>query len=350
MTEPIPTETEAPGNTPATTTAQQNRRRITTPIILGALSAVAIGSALLLTLKPATPPMTGQAVNVPEPSHTNTARTVPATQISTDQQKSTPPSQTKPAITGETVDRQPEVKEHASRTVNFTPDARDPFLKSSVSNKSAIDAISAPAMPPVQSSPVVVSAQPITLPRPSATASNVPEQSSAITISSQPPVVKPNLPAPPQPIPNPVPMPVEVSPPIQIIPQGEPRRNVTPAPKITVTPAIPSAPTPVPEITITPAKPVVPAQTPIPAPTPTTSPAVSPKLNEAEEWVKAQQIGYGGSSIAQGRTSVILNTPSGPIFADVGETIPGTTTKILKADDTSLTLQVNSSTAQLKLP
>lgn len=116
-------------------------------------------------------------------------------------------------------------------------------------------------------------------------------------------------------------------------------------------PVQPSAASVTPTITVVPAT----ASSPIiTTSVPTTSSPVIPKpvpaLNAAAQWVADHRLTYGGSATTDTTTTAILNTPTGPLYVDVGQTIPDTQVKVVSADEKSLVLHVQNTTTRLRLP
>jgi len=71
-------------------------------------------------------------------------------------------------------------------------------------------------------------------------------------------------------------------------------------------------------------------------------------MSAIQQWVSDNTVTYAGR--ADGQTSIaILNTTSGPVYADLDTTIPGTEVRVTHATPTSVDLTLGTTTTTLNL-
>lgn len=59
---------------------------------------------------------------------------------------------------------------------------------------------------------------------------------------------------------------------------------------------------------------------------------------------------YGGRADSAETTTIVLNTKDGQVFADVGETIPGTDVTLTSAANQNLVFTVKGKTGKILIP
>ncbi|GAA5533944.1 hypothetical protein [Deinococcus aluminii] len=229
----------------------------------------------------------------------------------------------------------------STQTPDPLPRVRDPFVPSRAANSGSGSAQVGVGYTPVSGpAPAVTPTPPVRTPAPQVVVTATP----AVPPSAPAPVTvpRPVTPRVTAEVPVTLPSPAVTITPSAAQPQvAAPRPVVIPAPSpaITLTPA---SPPPAPTVTVLPA----PDQAaPVPVPVP------APVLNRAEAWVQAYHAQYVGSAQSEGNVVAILNTREGPVYAPVGEAIPGTDATVLgrTPDGKTLKVQVGQDVARLPL-
>ena len=338
--------------TPETTAPQAPPARKAIPprvlLISGLLAAAVIGCAGYLATRNMAAPADLTAAPVTTTPSVTTA--TPATSVPTTATASagSTPQSTKPtAITTSAAT--------TNATANDPDRVRDPFAPTEDGNGTG-------------STNGTTVSTPTTRPVPTATAQTLPVQSASATLpvtrsapEQAPPAQVTTLPTQRQ-APTPVILPIT---PAAVLPPSAPAVTLTPStPQTSTTVTAPVRTLPVPVIPVAPPVTVVtiptPAATTTTAPTTTTSPQTqvpvqtpqptAPALNVAQQWLRDNQVTYGGRADSGETTTVILNTKDGQVFADVGKPIPGTDVTLTRVANQNLVFTVKGKTGQILIP
>lgn len=227
----------------------------------------------------------------------------------------------------------------STQTPDPLPRVRDPFVPSRAASSGG------------GSAGVGVGYAPMSSPAPAVTPTPPVRTSAPQVVVTAPPALPPSAPAPVT-VPRPVTPRITAEVPVTV---PSPTVTITPSavqPKVAA-PRPVMVPAPSPAITLTPASPpLAPTVTVLPAPDHAVPvPVPAPVLNRAEAWVQTYQAQYVGSAQSEGNVVAILNTREGPVYAPVGETIPGTDATVLgrTPDGKTLKVQVGQDVARLPL-
>lgn len=325
--------------TPETTAPQAPPARKALPprvlLISGLLAAAVIGTAgYLATRNMASPADLTATPMTTTPSVTTTTPATSAPTTATAPVGSTPQN-TKPTATTTA----------AATTTNDPDRVRDPFAPAEDGNGTGNTNGSTVATPTTRPAPTAAAQ---TLPVQSASATlpvtrSAPEQAAPAQRQASAPVILPITPA-------------------AVLPPSVPAVTLTPStPQTSTTVTAPVRTLPVP---VTPPATIVtiptPAATTTTAPTTTALPQTqapvqtpqptAPALNIAQQWLRDNQVTYGGRADSGETTTVILNTKDGQVFADVGERIPGTDVTVTSLNHQNLVFTLEGKAAKLTLP